>query len=324
MKTIVSIFLILCSLQLFSQKAVSVGKVKNNHLQSVDFLKYEHITDLSKNPGFAGALEKQVICSHFNAKWLNMEEHPYNIAASYDQTVGKNNRYGVGVFMNRYQFNTRLVYTFDLAFSVKFRLNSKNTLRWGMSAISFNKNVQNTDRAGRVYEDMISAFLGPWNPTFEKKVVYRENYFDIKTGAWLTHEKYFAGFSILHIAQLYFGNQNQFENSQSKNPDRLPVEFVMTGGYQFNAGVSTIITPAIEIEAKFYNPVNFSPSLNFTFGQVFLIGFAYHNMNMAAINIGARLYEHLNIIVTAGTPFDEDLQKISKFGLLETGVSYIF
>ena len=324
MKNIVAILLLFSSLHLYSQTRVSVSGSKDAGNMGIDFLKFDNVTNLSNNPGFTGALEKKVIRSHFTGQWLNMNNFPYSVMASYDQVVGKKNRYGVGMLINRYQFNTQKTYTIDLAFSVKFKLNAQNTLRWGISAISFNTNVQNTERTGRTYEDMISPFLGPWNPTFERKVVYRENYFDIKTGVWLTHKKYFAGLSILHIAQIFFGSQNQFENSQSKSPEPLPVEAIFNGGYEFTAGNSVLITPVIRIEGKFYQPLNISPSLNFTFYENFIFGFTYHNLNVAAINFGGRLYEHFNIIVTAGMPFDEDLQRISKFGLLETGISYIF
>jgi type IX secretion system PorP/SprF family membrane protein len=324
MKTTVFILLIISSLPLYSQKFLSFQKSKDAAVESVDFLKYENITDISHNPGFTGALEKPCIRFNYSGQWLTMESHPYDIMASYDQAIGKNNRFGVGVLFNRYQFNTKITYTLDLGFSVKFRLNDKNTLRCGISAISYNKNVQNTERSGRVYGDMISPFLGPWNPTFERKAVYNENYFNIKTGVWLTHEKYFAGLSILNITQLYFGNQNQVENSLSKNQQPLPLEIVMNGGYEFSLGSTVLVTPALQMEARFHLPSDFSPSINFTFDEKVVLGVTYHNMNIAAINIGARLYEHLNIIFTAGTPLDEDLQRISKFGLFETGISYIF
>jgi type IX secretion system PorP/SprF family membrane protein len=324
MKNFVFILLVFCCLSAFSQKSGSQQLAKNAGIEVVDILNYQTLTDISQNPGFTGALEKQSIRFQYSSQWLNMEKFPYEIMGSYDRTVGKNNRFGVGILFNRYQFSTKKIYTVDLSFSAKFRLNDNNSLRWGMAALSYNKNIQNTDRTGRVYGDMIHDFLGPWNPTFERKAEYNENYFNIKTGVWLTGKKYFGGLSILNITQLYFGNQNQVENSLSKNPDRLPLEIVMNGGYEFSLGSSVSATPALLIEARFNMPSSFSPSLNFSFDQKVILGFTYHNMNVAAINIGARLYEHLNIIFTAGTPIGDDLQRISKLGILETGVSYIF
>ena len=305
MKKIVLILLLFSSLHLYSQNSTSGQLSKDAGISGIDILKYDYITDISHNPGFTGALEKPTIRFHYTGQWLNMQHFPYSIMASYDQVVWKDNKYGVGILVNRYQFCTKILYNVDLAFSVKFRLNAHNTLRWGISALSFNKNVQNSERTGRVYADMISDFLGPWGPTFERKVVYRENYFDFKTGIWLTNKKYFAGLSILHIGQIAFGPQNQFENSQSKNPESLPVEFILNGGYEINMGSSVLCTPIIQIDGKFYQPLNISPCLNFTVNENFIIGFTYHNMNVAALNIGARCYEHLNILVSAGIPVKE-------------------
>jgi type IX secretion system PorP/SprF family membrane protein len=324
MKKIVSILLLFCSFHIYSQTSNLRQDSKDAGISGIDFLKYDNITDISHNPGFTGVLEKQTIRFHYTGQWLNMQHFPYNMMVSYDQSVGKDNKYGFGILVNRYQFNTRKLYTVDLSFSVKFRLNDQNTLRWGISAISFNKNEQNTERTGRIYEDMINTFLGPWYTTFERKIEYHENYFDFKTGVWLTNKKYFAGLSILHIAQLSFGNQTQFENSQSKSPNPLPVEAILNGGYELSLGNTVLCTPMIQIDGKFNQPLNISPSLNFTFNENLVFGFTYHNLNVAALNIGARVYDHVNVLVTVGMPVKEKLQMISKLGLLETGISYIF
>ena len=324
MKNIVLIVLLFFSVQLYSQTSNPLKPSKKEALTAIDILKYGCVPDISQNPGFTGVMEKKVLRTHFNSMWLNMHKFPYSIMVSYDQPMGKENKYGIGILVNRYQFNTIKQYVVDFTFSAKFRLNAHNTLRWGISAISINKNDQNSSRTGRVYEDMISPFYGPLNPTFERKVVYKENYFDLKTGVWLSHKNYFAGLSILHIAQIQFGNQNQVETSESKNSARLPVELILNAGYEFKLGKSLLFTPIILVDGKLNLPIAFSPSANFTINKTLLVGFSYQNLNIAALNVGICLQNHLNIIVTAGMPVKEELQRISKLGLLETGISYLF
>jgi len=324
MKKYICLFLIISSLQLSAQNSFSRQDLTVPPIAGTNILKFPFITDISSNPAFAGALERQHLSLSFHSQWLNMDNFPVSILTQYDFAVGKNKKYGAGIEVNHYQFNTKEIYTFDLAFSVKFRLGKKTSLRWGISAISFNKNIQNIYRSGRIYEDMINAFTGYLNPTFERQHIYNENYFDLKTGVWLTHKNYFAGFSILHITQLFYGDKNQVENIKNLKPDPLPVEMMLNGGYEFRLGNSFTITPMIQINGPFGADLEISPSLNVTYHEKFLAGIEYHNMNIAALSLGVRLFRHFNIIATAGTPLDEELKTISKFALFEAGIGYLF
>jgi type IX secretion system PorP/SprF family membrane protein len=324
MKKILCLLLIFCSLQIWAQSRYTYWDNKAPEIKGTSILKFPFITDLSSNPAFAGAVEKPNLNVRMHGKWLNMANYPLSILTQFDMAAGKDKRFGFGIIVDHYQFNTKELYTIDLAVSVKFRLGNKNTLRWGISAVSFNKNIQNINRSGRIYEDMISPFLGLKYPTFERQHIYNQNYFDLKTGVWLTNKNYFAGFSILHIGQYFYGDDNQIENIQNLEPAQLPVELVFDGGYQFKLGKYLSVTPMIKINSKQGDDLYFSPSLNVIYNDQILAGIEYHNMNIVALNLGTRLYRHFNIIVTAGTPLDEELKRISKFALFEAGIGYIF
>jgi len=259
-----------------------------------------------------------------HSQWLNMPDYPLSILTQFDMAAGKDKRYGIGIIVDHYQFNTKEQYTIDLAVSVKFSLGMGNTLRWGISAVSFNKNIQNISRSGRIYGDMISPFLGLKYPTFERQHIYNQNYFDLKTGVWLTNKNFFAGLSILHLTQIFYGNDNQVENIKNLEPDQLPVEVVIDGGYQFTLGKSVSVTPMIKIDGAIKSDMFISPSLNIIYKEKILAGIEYHNMNIAALSLGVRLFRHFNIIATAGTPLDEELKTISKFALFEAGIGYLF
>jgi type IX secretion system PorP/SprF family membrane protein len=293
-------------------------------ITGADILKFPLISDISFNPATAGVLEKPHIAYQLHSQWLNMENFPVSSSSQFDMAGGKNNRYGGGILINRYQFGTKETYTVDLALSVKFDLGKQHSLRWGISVVSFNKNVQNTDRTGRIYEDMINIFLGPKYPTFEKKHMYHENYFDLKTGVWLNHKNYFAGLSLNHLKQISYGSENQVENIENLSPAPLPVEIQFDAGYQFNPGGIISIIPMLRANGSFDQKINYSPALHFCFSNKILAGFTYYDMNVAAVNLGFRAYDHLHVIVTAGMPVQDDLKRISSFALFEGGIGYIF
>lgn len=118
---------------------------------------------------------------------------------------------------------------------------------------------------------------------------------DASFGVWYKAEKYFGGISVNHLIKSEF----DFGSPSLRNP--LSRHMYITGGYNYEANYSLIITPSMLVKTDF-NSYSYDLNVMATYNNKYWGGLSYRNQDAISAVIGFAMLKDNNL--RAGYAFD--------------------
>jgi type IX secretion system PorP/SprF family membrane protein len=168
------------------------------------------------NPALAGSKLCPRLCVNYRNQWPNISGTFVTTSVSFDKMVDAVHG-GLGIIATSDAAGQGTIHTNTISgiYSYHQNLNRKVSLAAAMEVTYYQKSV---DWSKLTFGDMINPVNGFVNQTAETPGLSSRNNIDFSTGAVITSDKFFAGFSVHHLTQ---PNESMYADGYSQLPMKL-------------------------------------------------------------------------------------------------------
>ena len=272
------------------------------------------LNNIWNNPGYTGFAKRHTINLNSEAAMPLIDDVlyvPMKFSLSYDVSVGKKKRTGLGLYAAQSYFSVENWIDLMFSFSKEFVIKKTNRLRL---AITLGYSVRSLNWDMMSFGDQIDPRYGFQRYTQETRPSELTNGFvDFNSGVFYSRKNFFFGASIQHLTQPQMGF---FTCS------KYPMNFMINTGYRIKITKDIFLTPSAEMFKTYPYYNYYSLALIGTYKEKFLLGFDYKYFSSFNTIAGINLWKKMMITATCGFPTDKIIYSISPISYLQLGIRY--
>jgi len=236
---------------------------------------------------------------------------PMKFSFSYDVSIGKRKRTGLGLYAAQSYFSVEKFTDVVTSFSRDFVIKKRNHLRLSLTLGYLRRTL---DFSKMVFGDMIDPYYGFIHYTMETKPSeLTKGAVDFNTGVFFTRKNFFVGASVHNITQPNYG---------FFSVGKIPMNTMINTGYTFQINKHYSITPSAEVfKSAPYNNY-YSLAVIGAYNEKYILGFEYKYFSSLNTIVGIHLWDKFKVTASCGLPTDKIVFAISPISYLQLGVRY--
>lgn len=261
------------------------------------------LNNYAYNPAIAGCKPHSVVNLNYRNQWVGFQDAPKTYLLSIHNSIGKENKVGLGFFINSENTGLLSKTSSYATFAYHLKLNNQYKISFGISAGMLQYRIKLYDaKIADVGDELLTGNL------------LTNNVFDSNAGFYLYSDKLFFGIS----SYQYLFNKITWKDSRSS----LTPHFYSTLGYSIRANKNLVVQPSTLV--KFNYPAIIQPEISVRgiYKHIFWIGTSYRMNDALSALVGIIVKEKLTIAFA----YDYTTSKIKNYtkGSNEVSISYQF
>jgi type IX secretion system PorP/SprF family membrane protein len=261
------------------------------------------LNNYAYNPAIAGFKPHSVVNLNYRNQWVGFQDAPKTYLLSIHNSVGKENKVGLGFFINSENTGLLSKTSSYVTFAYHLKLNNQYKISFGISAGMLQYRIKLYDaKIADAGDDLLTGNL------------LTNNVFDSNAGFYLYSDKLFFGIS----SYQYLFNKITWKDSRSS----LTPHFYSTIGYSIRANKNLVLQPSALV--KFNYPALIQPEISVRgiYKRIFWLGTSYRVNDALNALVGIIVKEKLTIAFA----YDYTTSKIKNYtkGSNEVSISYQF